>query len=429
MKLALIGCDSEALALVEALLASSDNLQQTRFQLTAAFDLGPWESDVIRLAGAVDTRSDWESLLVASPVDAVLVACGQLDPADKTGYNGQERRCEQLRKIVQAGLPLVVIHPGCEEIVGFELEMIRSDQQGTIVPWFPGFVPGAISALCDLAHSPESPLGEIEQVTMERELQDRSRSQVLWQFSRDAEILRRLLGSITKVAASGPVSESMRDPMAGGPKPLLPLANLSVHLSGNKTFPARWSIVPSDQPVGARITLLGSKGRGVLHIPSNSDLPWKLETSLSSGQPSQSFPPVSIPEQFVASLKEANAPDHAGDWLGSCRAIEATCCIDRSLQRGRAIELFNEEHSEEGTFKGLMAAGGCLILLLTLFLFVLIVGLEILVGKKDTTLLGSWPYVILAMPLVFFMLLQLLLGLTRRNRPTLAPPSESKSAE
>lgn len=429
MKLALIGCDSEALALVEALLASTDNLQQTRFQLTAAFDLGSWESDVIRLAGAVDTRSDWESLLVASPVDAVLVARGQLDPADKTGYSGQERRCEQLRKIVQAGLPLVVIHPGCEEIVGFELEMIRSDQQGTIVPWFPGFVPGAISALCDLAHSPESPLGEIEQVTMERELQDRSRSQVLWQFSRDAEILRRLLGSITKVAASGPVSESMRDPMAGGPKPLLPLANLSVHLSGNKTFPARWSIVPNDQPVGARITLLGSKGRGILHIPSSNDLPWKLETSLSPGQSPRTFPPVSIPEQFVASLKEANAPDHAGDWLGSCRAIEATCCIDRSLQRGRAIELFNEEHSEEGTFKGLMAAGGCLILLLTLFLFVLIVGLEILVGKKDTTLLGSWPYVILATPLVFFMLLQLLLGLTRRNRPTLAPPSESKSAE
>ncbi len=409
MKLALIGCDSESLALVRALIDSSADAEPaSRIQFVAAFDAEKWEQELIQLAGAIETRGDWESILLAAPVDAVLVARGQLDPAEKTGFSGQERRCEQLRKIVQAGLPLIVVQPGCEEIVGFELEMIRSDQNGILVPWLPGFVPEAVTAFCRLAHTEDSPLGIVEQVTAERELADRSRSNVLLQFSRDAEILRRLLLNITKVTASGPVSESMRDPMAGGPRPLLPLSNLSVHLSGKQPFPARWSVIPSESPAGARFTLQGTQGKAVLHVPQDPLAAWRLEINSQV----QVLAPVPAAQQLRSAIEQANSPEHAGDWLGACRSIEATSCIDRSLQRGRAIELFNEEHSEEGTFKGLMAAGGCLMLMATLGIIVFLAGLEGVFGSG--ALNRAWWPVLLVTPMVVFMLLQLLLGLTRR---------------
>ena len=53
---------------------------------------------------------------------------------------------------------------------------------------------------------------------------------------------------------------------------------------------------------------------------------------------------------------------------------------DRSLARGRTIELFNEEHTEEESFKGVMAMGGCLLLVMALgvlFVAVVVEGLRL----------------------------------------------------
>ena len=51
-------------------------------------------------------------------------------------------------------------------------------------------------------------------------------------------------------------------------------------------------------------------------------------------------------------------------WLAACRDQEAAEAVDRSLARGRTIELFNEEHTEEESFKSVMAMGGCLLLVI-----------------------------------------------------------------
>src|SRR6185503_18285975 len=66
-----------------------------------------------------------------------------------------------------------------------------------------------------------------------------------------------------------------------------------------------------------------------------------------------------------AQLSWGNAGDARYDpnsWLAACRDQEAAEAVDRSLARGRTIELFNEEHTEEEAFKGVMAMGGCLLL-------------------------------------------------------------------
>jgi hypothetical protein len=64
------------------------------------------------------------------------------------------------------------------------------------------------------------------------------------------------------------------------------------------------------------------------------------------------------------------APDQR--WSDASRAQEVTELAERSTERGRTLELYHEDHSEEETFKGVMAVGSCAILMLSLV--ILIVG-------------------------------------------------------
>ena len=47
-------------------------------------------------------------------------------------------------------------------------------------------------------------------------------------------------------------------------KKLPPLENLSVHLSGEEPFAARWTLMPAEQGDQIRITVIGERGRVVL---------------------------------------------------------------------------------------------------------------------------------------------------------------------
>src|SRR5436190_568094 len=135
MKLALLGCDNEALALLE------EATRPPGHALVAAYDTAEFRARVAELWPKARLDEDWESLLLGDLADVVIVARGRLDPSRSTGFAADERRNDQLRKLVQAAVPLIVIQPGCEAIVGYELDMIRHDVDGTIVPIIPGSSP------------------------------------------------------------------------------------------------------------------------------------------------------------------------------------------------------------------------------------------------------------------------------------------------
>jgi hypothetical protein len=116
-------------------------------------------------------------------------------------------------------------------------------------------------------------------------------------------------------------------------------------------------------------------------------------------------------------------------WLDACRATEAMEAIDRSLARNRAIDLHNEEHSEESSFKGIMAASGCLMLLGTLAAVSCAGALAVFfppgkaMGEDDPSRYGqfhsywTWLQICLIVPLAVFLLAQLLsFGLSRHLR-------------
>ena len=104
-------------------------------------------------------------------------------------------------------------------------------------------------------------------------------------------------------------------------------------------------------------------------------------------------------------------------WLAACRDQEAAEAVDRSLARGRTIELFNEQHTEEESFKGLMAMGGCFLLVMSVafvLLAAIIEGLQL--PMREWRIWQPWPFYLL-IPLGAFLLLQFLQLAIKRDAP------------
>jgi hypothetical protein len=410
MKLALIGADNEALELLRWAVSGGGHA------LVSAFDVAGRATDVQAIAPHVRLNEHWESLVLGSAVDAVIVARAGAGLTAATGIPDDERRAEQLRKLAQAAVPMLVICPACEAIVGFEIEMIRRDVCGIIIPYIPGENHPGIAALENLASwGQTSPLGAVEQITFECEQADRSRPSVLLRFARNVTLLRHLIGTVRSLTASGPSPTVGRDPLGPKPKELASLANLNVHVAGDEGLAARWSMAPPVDRDQGRLTVVGQRGRLVLHMPAHEA--WRLEATGNVTPPAltghdeftrlfwQLDHALSSPEEFY---------DKAS-WLGACRDQEVAEAVDRSLARGRTIELFGEEHTEEDSFKGVMAVGGCLLLsmaLLVVFVATVVEGLRL--PLRDWMIWKYWP-IYLLVPVVVFLLLQLLQFAVKRE--------------
>jgi hypothetical protein len=414
MKLALLGMDDDALELLRWALADGGH------ELVAAYDVGAREPDVRSLAPRAKIGESWEALVLGSAADAVIVGRGGAGLAGETGIADSERRDEQLRKLAQAAVPMLVVCPACEAIVGFEIEMIRRDTKAVIVPYVPEAEHPAIRSLAEIVSWGEtSPLGRVEQIAFEREQADRSRPEVLTQLARDVALLRQIVGTIRSVIASGPATNLGRDPLGPKPKELPSLANLSVNLVGSEGLSARWSIGPALARPSGRLTVIGQRGKAVLHMPAGQD--WKLEIG-GDNLATESFAARPDLANVFWKLSQAMTEEgpRAGDaWLDSSRDQEAAEAVDRSLARGRTIELFGEEHTEEDSFKGVMAMGGCLLLVMAagaVLVATIVEGLRLPIRNWPAWRL--WPVYLLA-PIGVFLLLQLLQLAIKREPPNL----------
>ena len=375
MKIALLGVDAEMLAVARALL------QTGRHQIAGLYSDEHEAAAVASLAFQVPISSSWESLLTGQVADLVLVACA----AD------EDILANQLRKLVQADVPLVVSHPILQSmLVCYELDMIRQDTRSPIWPYRPWlWHPAVLQLESQLASGLDSPIGVVEQLAIERQAADRSDRAVLAHFARDVDLARHLSGELTKLSALCPPTAQAR------------LANLGVQLSGPEGALVRWSIRPAEDCLGAHFTFSGSQGHITLIMPDD-DAPWTLEIFANGQTTIETYAEAEPATGFVDHLDSISLdePADGAEWLSAARSIELTETIDRSLAKGRTIELYDEDYSEETTFKGTMAALGCgvlLLALLALFLSAVVTGLGI-------PLLGAWPYLLLAILAVFLLL-------------------------
>src|SRR5262245_52902893 len=105
MKLALLGADDESLELIRW------GVREGGHELISAFDLAGREGEVRELAPNVRLNEDWESLVLGSAVNAVIVARAGAGLTSATGIPDDERRADQLRKLAQAAVPLLIFCP------------------------------------------------------------------------------------------------------------------------------------------------------------------------------------------------------------------------------------------------------------------------------------------------------------------------------
>jgi hypothetical protein len=376
MKFALLGCDEDVLQLADAALERGD-------VITSTWDVPvEFEEDLQAIAPRAIRLSSWQEVLNGELADAVIVGRGADD----------DQRADQLRVLVQAAMPMIVVHPFHESmLVYYELDMIRQETGCILVPYVPALSHPAVTMLAAMAGAlADAPLGRLEQIVLERTMAERSRRSVLGQFARDAEIIRLLAGEMTKVAAMTPLTEKAD------------YATLGIQMSGPGGVLVRWSVGPVEDMPGGALSLIGSRGKATLGMPEGDDA-WMLETRVGGQTTSQVLEAPNTAASTLEQFDQARGgAEVRPNWIDAARDLELADAIDRSVRKGRTVDLYYEEHTEQGTFKGMMAATGCGLLLFTLVLFVLITALTGFVRVPK-----FWPIVLLAV-LAIFLLLQFL---------------------
>ncbi len=374
------------------------------------------DSRTLAVAAAARRRGDPIVLVADVPADAFPEAAAAdrdafLDPAScdavVVGSDGwSEGRAAAVRALVQAGRPLLVAQPlELSMLWAWELEMIRRDVGGLIVPLLPERGHPFIARLrgrLESALGGGGALGEVESLVLERHRAGRSRTAVLRALARDADLIRVLTGDPGRLSAIGAAAD---DEASGW-------QSLVVGLSGPVSVPVRWEVCSAGEP-GLRLTLRCDRGPTSLWIPDDWDEPWVW---FEPDRPEEraTFPAAdAMLHLLAAGGREAPLVDGVPPavWADAARAIELADTVPRSLAKGRAIDLHQEEFSDLGTFRGTMASLGCGILLAALALVVvaaLVGGLANEFGWGfGGWLAGTWPAVALVV-LGGFLLLQLL---------------------
>ena len=335
----------------------------------------------------------WEDLLKFPNLELVVVAAAEPDE-------------ELLRKLVQAGVALLMIHPVCTAIVAIELEMIRDDVRTVIATYDPFSEHPLFDRLLETVADSQT-LGEIQQVVMRRQQPKRDDPAVLQSLRRDCEALRRLSGRMRHVNAMGEAGKGVG------------FHNLSVNMTSQNDIVHRWSVAPGEDEVS--LTVIGEQGEASLRMDRTSvELRLPDETiseDLAEGR-----------EKTLSRLVQSPAPQP--DWAEIRHALEIAEAAERSAVKGKTIELFNETYTEESSFKGLMAIGGCGLLLFT-FLFMIVWSAvegvrlpaernryereramaEVSPDERPAEVTSSWPLALRlwpAYPFAIFLLLQFL---------------------
>ncbi|MBL8829138.1 MAG: hypothetical protein JNM18_19300 [Planctomycetaceae bacterium] len=379
MKFALLGLDDTLRDLVASLAAE-------HAPVAVMHDIpGPSQTELAGWFPDARHAREWDELLALDQETIVIVARGESD----------DLRAEQLRKLLQQGRTLVVSHPVLASmVVLFELEMIRSDSRAIVLPWTPERTHPGFTEVQRRLQAPS--FGKIEQLSIERPVEGREAAGVLRSFARDMHVARAWTGEITKVAALTGAGD---------------FGNLVVQMSGPSGTIIRWSAISRAMQTSAKFTLVGAQQKLIVEIDPSTQH-WTVDGAAIG-------PAKSLAQTLIDELSQRLAGTTAAPtWLDACRDAELADAVDRSAVKGKTIELYLEDVNEENTFKGMMAAGGCFLLLFTLPLIVLATTFT----NLELPLVEYWPYGLLLILAVFLVLqtLRLAFPVTATSNETAA---------
>jgi len=407
MRLALLGLDETTVALARA----AHNNGRDELVLFCDFERAEKLDAIVSLP--LQPQS-WEILLAGGPggiaiFDAVLVAREAAD---------DDRRLEQLRKLVQAGVPMLLAHPVHSSMLAYyELDMIRRESGCVMVPFLPLRQNPLVGRLKNLIeHQAQSELGQVDQILVERSLPDAARETVAAEFARDADLLQFLGGEIVQLGA-------MALPLNGRSKTTAVYTNLGVQMTTSSGRLLRWWVAPTLDSWSWRVVVSGHTGKATLTLPSmrSSKAVGSCELQLETKTGATSHAPDVVEwnpyESSLDELREAlSQRELLSRWPNAARSIELAETLERSLAKGRTIDLHDQEFSDTATFKGLMTSVGCLLLLFALGATVVAAVVANLLKHAGALgaaqVVGSLPYVFLGL-FCLFLAVQFLLKLVQ----------------
>jgi hypothetical protein len=399
MKLAILGTDSDILQLAAA-------ARSEQHEIVWCGDIRPDDTAAMSsLAPALHDRgSEWELLLDRAIADAVLIGKG-------TASN--ELRAERVKRLATEGMPLLIVHPAFESVLTYyEVDMTRRETGGIVQHYNPLMGHPVAAEAAGWVRNGHPTIGPIHQLSCERKVTLATRDQVLAHLARDVELLATVAGDIRRVTAIGPADDDAS------------YASLQIQMLATTAPSLRWSVgYATAGAAELEMALHGERGIVVIRIVDGmKDGPpiWQIETS-----DEQNIEAYDVARATIRQLSKAvtDAHTHAGrnsssTWDAATRSMEVVDAGDLSLQKGRTIEVFQQQLTERLAFRGTMAAMGCGLLLVAFMVLVAVGILGGVEGLGRRHIVNSWSLVLLAV-LAFFLLLQavpFLAGKKDRNR-------------
>ena len=351
-KLALLGFDSHTLPVCQYVQTHEE------MQLTAIADVTAEQGEqLLRTAPGVELV-DWEDLLSDELVEFVVIAAS----------TQWEERIDQLTRLVGSGKSILVTTPICESLKAVELQFSVEDRATTLLPLVPDRRWAFWSELIEwIADKGKSPVGEIQQLVLQRDVSEPFNEQPLPHLANDILLFERLIGRFSRVSALSTSREV--DDWRG----------TTVSLIGDAEVVAQWT---NSTGSGDSMLVLGRDGQAVIRWDEDSDS-CQLEVGSETKELGQAHRAPFVAESLQGLT--SGADDHP-TWQDLCRCLETADVVERSRRRGRTIELHQEERSEESSFKGVMATGSCLILMLAfllLLVFSLVEGIRLPFARNN----------------------------------------------
>jgi len=391
MKLAILGTDPDLLRLAAAAAAEGH-------AIVWLGDVRPEDAAAIAwlAPNLADQSAEWELVLDRGTADAVVIGRGTASSA---------LRAEQLKRIAAETMPLVVVHPACDSVLPYyEVDMTRREMGGIVRHYNPLAGHPIFPELSAWVRDGHPMIGAIHQVTCERRVGDTSRIEVLNHLARDVEPLAIVAGDIRRVSAIGPKT--------GQPS----FASLQVQMTCSGPASVRWSVGSLNAAdYDLAMALVGERGTIRLvafqSVAASEPRAWQLETIRTGDHDRRSLEPFDPARLAIRQLEQAVATTSAegrqewSTWNSATRAMEVVDAIELSLEKGRTLDVHQQELTERLAFRGTMAALGCGLLLVGFCVFVLVTLFGTAEGEERPRLIASWPIILLAV-LAFFLVLQ-----------------------
>jgi UDP-N-acetylglucosamine 3-dehydrogenase len=390
MNFALLGDDPAVVPLVAAIAAHPGH-QLTRASLVGATTL----SKLLQIAPGLSIDDGWEGWVSNPTVDTVIVV------------GDDDAVLDAARKLAAAGRSLMILPIAGQGLAFvYELTLIRDDARIALCPAFIQRFEPAVVALKALIEAGE--LGRLMHLQFERTQRSAdstespqlvSQSEIDEVLLHDVDLLRSLAGNYSRVTAlhSGTVSDRM--------------SMAQVTLAGEGMAEASWSLKATQPGPCWKLVAVGERRTVVLTREDPSASIQLDADDVTQQPPTAERDPIDRLLETCETLQsgEPGSPD----WTDLTQAFELVDAARRSVRRRRTIDVYFETASERSVFKTQMTAVGCGLLMLTFVAVLIVLIIGTLLQPNETVMLVLRGLVFL--PLVLFLLLQVLLVVTRAS--------------